>query len=67
MKHIRFLAMMAFLILFMSGFLTSESTQRYLTIDDFFKLKRVSNPQISPEGDWLKPTWKKINPKPASG
>ncbi len=53
MKFIRFLAMMAFLILVMSGFLASETEQRYLTIGDLFKLKRVSNPQISPEGDWL--------------
>ena len=53
MKFIRLLAMMTFLILVMSGFLASESTQRYLTVDDLFKLKRVSNPQISPEGDWL--------------
>ena len=53
MKHIRVFLMPAFLMLVMSGFLTGESTQRYLTIDDYFKLKRVSNPQISPEGDWL--------------
>ncbi len=53
MKQIRFFFVLAFLILVISGFLASESTQRYLTIDDLFKLKRVSNPQISPEGDWL--------------
>lgn len=53
MKHMRFFSVLAFLILVISGFLASESTQRYLTIEDLFKLKRVSNPQISPEGDWL--------------
>lgn len=53
MKKNRILVMLAFLILVMSGFLASETSQRYLTLDDFFKLKRVSNPQISPEGDWL--------------
>lgn len=53
MKHIRFFSVLAFLILVIIGLLAGESTQRYLTIDDQFKLKRVSNPQISPEGDWL--------------
>lgn len=30
----------------------SDSKQN-LTIDDYFKLKRVSDPRISPEGDWV--------------
>ncbi|MFC2168588.1 S9 family peptidase [Acidobacteriota bacterium] len=51
--RIRFFAGFAVLILLICGFLAGESTQRYLTIEDYFKLKRVSNPQISPEGGWL--------------
>lgn len=31
----------------------STRAQRNLTIDDFFKIKRVSDPQISPEGNWI--------------
>ena len=31
----------------------AESSPGLLTIDDYFKLKRVSGPQISPEGDWI--------------
>ncbi|MCZ6818495.1 MAG: S9 family peptidase, partial [Calditrichaeota bacterium] len=34
--------------------LAQESTElRNLTVDDFFKIKRVSDPQISPEGQWV--------------
>ncbi len=53
-----------FLILAVCGFLSpaagpkqesspDKSSQRYLTIDDLFKLKRVSSPQISPDGNWV--------------
>ena len=30
-----------------------QSTLRPITIDDFFKIKRVGNPQISPDGKWV--------------
>ncbi|MFH1337119.1 MAG: S9 family peptidase [Candidatus Zixiibacteriota bacterium] len=53
MKQLRFFSVLALFILIISGLLAGESTLRYLTIDDQFKLKRVSTPQISPEGDWL--------------
>lgn len=42
-----------FCISFHSVFAQAESTPRKITIDDYFKLKRVGNPQISPEGDWV--------------
>ena len=32
---------------------TDSSSQRNLSIDDYFKLKRVSDPRISPEGEWV--------------
>lgn len=31
----------------------TASTRRLITIDDLFKIKRVSGPQISPEGKWI--------------
>jgi dipeptidyl aminopeptidase/acylaminoacyl peptidase len=33
--------------------LNAEESKRALTIDDLFKLKRVGNPQVSPEGEWV--------------
>jgi dipeptidyl aminopeptidase/acylaminoacyl peptidase len=33
--------------------LNAEESKRALTIDDLFKLKRVGDPQISPEGMWV--------------
>ncbi|MGB6865407.1 MAG: hypothetical protein WBE11_06910, partial [Candidatus Aminicenantaceae bacterium] len=29
------------------------NSKRNLTIDDFFKLKNVGSPQISPDGEWV--------------
>ena len=31
----------------------SQTAKRPITIDDFFKMKRVRNPQISPDGRWV--------------
>jgi dipeptidyl aminopeptidase/acylaminoacyl peptidase len=33
--------------------LNAEESKRALTIDDIFKLKRVGDPQVSPEGMWV--------------
>jgi len=33
--------------------LNAEESKRALTIDDLFKLKRVGNPQLSPNGKWV--------------
>lgn len=30
-----------------------KSAQRNLTVDDYFRIKEVSDPQISPEGNWV--------------
>lgn len=30
-----------------------ESSPRSMTVDDFFKLETVSNPQVSPDGEWV--------------
>ena len=53
MKSIRIISFLA--LIFMIGTISpaDESDMRYLTIDDYFKIRRVSNAQISPEGDWL--------------
>ena len=32
---------------------TSGKESRLLTVDDYFELADVSDPQISPEGDWI--------------
>jgi len=33
--------------------LNAEESKKALTIDDLLKLKRVGNPQLSPEGQWV--------------
>jgi dipeptidyl aminopeptidase/acylaminoacyl peptidase len=33
--------------------MTSAAAQRPMTLDDFFALKRLSDPQISPDGKWI--------------
>ncbi len=40
-----------------------QPAQRNLTIDDFFKIKRVRNPQISPEGKWVAYTVRDVDLK----
>lgn len=30
-----------------------KSSPRSMTVDDYFKLKTVSNPQVSPDGEWV--------------
>ena len=40
------------LFLSQAGF-AQKSDLRSLTIDDYFELKRVSDPQVSPEGNWV--------------
>ena len=30
-----------------------QDTKRPITIDDFFKMKEVNDPQISPDGKWI--------------
>lgn len=32
---------------------TEKGTRRNLTVDDLFQIKRVQDPQISPEGEWV--------------
>ncbi len=41
-----------FLVLFAS-FAFSQSTKRPITIDDFFKMKKVADPVISADGKWV--------------
>jgi len=41
------------LILFSYASPQEKSTLRSITIDDHFKLKRVGNPRISPDGKWV--------------
>ena len=31
----------------------STAQQRVLTIDDYFRIERLSDPQLSPDGDWI--------------
>jgi len=60
------------LLLVVSSVTYSQSAKRPITIDDFFKMKTVRNPQISPDGKWVAYTvsetdLKKTNRKHASG
>jgi dipeptidyl aminopeptidase/acylaminoacyl peptidase len=42
------------LLLFVPTFLGAQnSTKRAIAIDDIYKMKRVGNPQVSPDGKWI--------------
>lgn len=42
-----------FAILSFSGLAFSQDTKRPIEIDDFFSMKNVGNPQVSPDGKWI--------------
>jgi len=49
-----FLSLVLFLGLVCPAVLGQEgSNLRNLTVDDYFRIQRVSDPQISPEGNWI--------------
>ena len=50
----RFLSLVLLLGLACPAVLGQEGGNlRNLTVDDYFRMQRVSNPQISPEGKWI--------------
>ncbi|MCH7783174.1 PD40 domain-containing protein [candidate division KSB1 bacterium] len=46
-------ALIVFSLVFIKQGFAQEQTKRPLTVDDFFKIKSVSNPRVSPEGEWV--------------
>jgi dipeptidyl aminopeptidase/acylaminoacyl peptidase len=42
-----------FLVLFPATIMADQPSKRPMTIDDLFKFKRVADPQISPDGQWV--------------
>src|SRR4051794_18016240 len=48
------LTLSSFLLLFPPSMIMAEQpTKRPMALDDLFKFKRVSDPQISPDGHWV--------------
>ncbi len=43
-----FLALVA-----MTPFVAAQPQGRNLTVDDYFRVQRISDPQISPDGEWI--------------
>ena len=43
-----FLALVA-----MTPFVAAQPQGRNLTVDDYFRIQRVSDPQIGPDGEWI--------------
>ena len=43
----------ACIVMLASLSLPAQTARRTFTIDDVFKLKRVSDPQVSPDGEWI--------------
>ena len=41
----------------------AQEDRRPIAIDDYFKLKSVRNPQISPDGEWVAYTLRETNLK----
>ncbi len=44
---------LCFVVLLSAISIFAQDTKRPITIDDFFKMKTVENPQISPDGKWI--------------
>ncbi|HCA59573.1 MAG TPA: hypothetical protein DEP46_16510, partial [Blastocatellia bacterium] len=40
-------------ILLLSLSLTAQPAKRPMSLNDIFKIKNVSDPQISPDGEWV--------------
>lgn len=40
-------------VLMLAIFVFPQTEKRAITIDDFFKMKTVENPQVSPDGKWI--------------
>jgi dipeptidyl aminopeptidase/acylaminoacyl peptidase len=51
MKKLGVLGVVVFLLSAISVY--SQDSKRPITIDDFFKMKEVNDPQISPDGKWI--------------
>lgn len=53
MKILKCFCISAVALLFCAAPASAQATSRAITIDDFFKLKDVTDPQISPDGKWI--------------
>ncbi len=53
MKAEKFRYLCVVILLFSALNVFSQETKRAITTDDFFKMKTVENPQISPDGKWI--------------
>ena len=58
-----FIASCIVVFLLSISFAYSQETQRPITIDDFFKMKNVRSPKISPDGKWIAYTVSEVNLK----
>ncbi len=52
MKHARFFSFTILILFIVSSFSYSQD-KRPMEIDDMFKIKRVTDPQLSPDGKWI--------------
>ncbi len=53
MKISKLICVSIFVFLLSVASVYSQNAKRAITIDDFFKMKEVKNPQISPDGKWI--------------
>ena len=45
---------LAFLVLVaVAPFVAAQSQGRNLSVDDYFRVQRISDPQIRPDGEWI--------------
>ena len=49
----RKLVVFSITLLFCFASVSANNTKRPLKIDDFFRLKAVGNPVVSPDGKWI--------------
>ncbi|NNE99825.1 MAG: S9 family peptidase [Pyrinomonadaceae bacterium] len=53
MKTRNFTSLFVVVLFFTATIAFSQQTKRAITVDDFFKMKTVRGPQISPDGKWI--------------
>ncbi|HNU09329.1 MAG TPA: hypothetical protein PKO33_16290, partial [Pyrinomonadaceae bacterium] len=49
----RRISLVALLVLALMSIASAQSTKRPLRLDDLFRIKNVSDPQLSPDGEWI--------------
>lgn len=53
MKTLECLCLFALIFLVSTNSISAQESKRPITIDDFFKLKEVKDPKVSPDGKWI--------------